>query len=73
MGFTENNLVLASSKKTGNIGDYVAMAWPPMRVTEIIINEITGINQVQTNDDGDGSLVEYRSKRNLKNSIVINN
>jgi hypothetical protein len=27
------------------------MAWPPMRATEIIINEITGINQVQTNDD----------------------
>lgn len=51
LGFTENNLVPASSKKTGNIGDYVAMAWPPMRATEIIINEITGINQAQTNDD----------------------
>jgi len=34
-------------KKTGDIGDYVAMAWPPMRATEIIINEITGINQVE--------------------------
>jgi hypothetical protein len=51
LGFTEDNLVPASSKKTGNIGDYVAMAWPPMRATEIIINEITGINQAQTNDD----------------------
>ena len=51
LGFTENNLVPTSSKKTGNIGDYVAMAWPPMRATEIIINEITGINQEQTNDD----------------------
>jgi hypothetical protein len=51
LGFTENNLIPASLQKTGNIGDYVAMAWPPMRATEIIINEITGINQVQTNDD----------------------
>jgi hypothetical protein len=47
LGFTKNNLVPASSQKTGNIGDYVAMAWPPMRATEIIINEITGINQVE--------------------------
>jgi len=47
LGFTKNNLVRASSQKTGDIGDYVAMAWPPMRATEIIINEITGINQVE--------------------------
>ena len=51
LGFTENNLIPASLQKTGNIGDYVAMAWPPMRATEIIINEITGINQAQTKDD----------------------
>jgi hypothetical protein len=38
LGFTENNLVPASLQKTGNIGDYVAMAWPPMRASEIIIN-----------------------------------
>ena len=50
LGFTENNLIPASTQKTGNIGDYVAMVWPPMRATEIIINEITGINQTQTKD-----------------------
>jgi hypothetical protein len=51
LGFTKNNLVPASSQKTVDIGDYVAMAWPPMRATEIIINEITGINQVETKED----------------------
>ena len=47
LGFTKYNLVPASSQKTGDIGDYVAMAWPPMRATEIIINEITGLNHVE--------------------------
>jgi hypothetical protein len=51
LGFTENNLVPASLQKTGNIGDYVAMAWPPMRASEIIINEITAINQAQPKDN----------------------
>ena len=45
MGFADNKLIPASYKKTGNIGEYVAMAWPPMHATEIIISEITGINQ----------------------------
>ena len=39
------SLIPASLQKTGNIGEYVAMAWPPMHATEIIISEITGINQ----------------------------
>ena len=51
LGFTENNLIPASLQKTGNIGDYVAMAWPPMRATEIIISEITGMNPAQTKDN----------------------
>jgi hypothetical protein len=32
LGFTENNLVPASMQKTGNIGEYVAMARPPARL-----------------------------------------
>jgi hypothetical protein len=45
LGFADNKLISASLQKTGNIGEYVAMAWPPMHATEIIISEITGINQ----------------------------
>ena len=45
LGFTKNNLIPASLQKTGNIGDYVAMAWPPMTAKQIILNEITGIRE----------------------------
>jgi len=55
LGFTENNLIPASLQKTGNIGDYVAMAWPPMRATEIIINEITGMDPAETKDNAMGA------------------
>ena len=44
-GFSDEKLVPASQQKTGNVGEYVAMAWPPMHATEIILSEITGINQ----------------------------
>lgn len=45
LGFADNKLIPASLQKTGNIGEYVAMAWPPMHATEIIISEIRGINK----------------------------
>jgi hypothetical protein len=51
LGFADNNLIPASLQKTGNIGEYVAMAWPPMHATEIIISEITGINQAEVKDN----------------------
>lgn len=50
LGFADNKLIPASLQKTGNIGEYVAMAWPPMHATEIIISEITGINQAEVKD-----------------------
>jgi len=62
LGFTENNLIPASLQKTGNIGDYVAMAWPPMRATEIIINEITGMNTAQTKDNVMGAWASVNQK-----------
>jgi hypothetical protein len=62
LGFTENNLVPASSKKTGDIGDYVAMAWPPMRATEIIINEITGMDPAETKDNAMGAWASVNQK-----------
>ncbi|HYY87119.1 MAG TPA: hypothetical protein VE594_08450 [Nitrososphaeraceae archaeon] len=45
LGFADEKLVPASLQKTGSVGEYVAMAWPPMRATEIILSEITGLNQ----------------------------
>jgi hypothetical protein len=51
LGFADNKLIPASLQKTGNIGEYVAMAWPPMHATEIIISEITGINQAEVKDN----------------------
>jgi hypothetical protein len=50
LGFEDDKLIPASLQKTGNVGEYVAMAWPPMRATEIILSEITGINQAEAKD-----------------------
>lgn len=62
LGFSENNLVPASLQNTGNTGDYVAMAWPPMRATEIIISEITGMNPAQTKDNVMGAWASVNQK-----------
>jgi len=62
LGFTENNLIPASLQKTGNIGDYVAMVWPPMRATEIIINEITGMDPAETKDNVMGAWASVNQK-----------
>ena len=51
LGFSENRLLQASLDKVGNAGDYVAMAWPPMHATEIILSEITGINQAEAKNN----------------------
>jgi hypothetical protein len=51
LGFAEDKIVPASLQKTGNVGEYVAMAWPPMHATEIILSEITGINQAEAKNN----------------------
>jgi hypothetical protein len=51
LGFADDKLIPASSQKTGNVGEYVAMAWPPMHATEIILSEITGISQAESKDN----------------------
>ena len=35
---------MASLEKAGEIGEYVAMTWPPMAAKEIIVSEIVGTN-----------------------------
>lgn len=62
LGFSEEKLLPASQEKTGNIGEYVAMAWPPMRATEVIINEITGIKESETKENPMGAWANIEKK-----------
>jgi hypothetical protein len=40
--FLQENMQPASLDKAGEIGDYVAMLWPPMAPKEIVVSQITG-------------------------------
>jgi hypothetical protein len=58
-GFDSNKLVLADMNKTGNVGDYVAMLWPPMAPKEVIVSEITDFNG---NGSGMGAWAQVNQK-----------
>ena len=45
----EEKISMASLEKAGEIGEYVAMTWPPMAAKEVIVSEIVG-----TNGEGQG-------------------
>lgn len=40
----KENISMASLEKAGEIGEYVAMTWPPMGAKEVIVSEIIGTN-----------------------------
>ena len=40
----EEKISMASLEKAGEIGEYVAMTWPPMVAREVIVSEIVGTN-----------------------------
>jgi hypothetical protein len=40
----EEKITMASLEKAGDIGEYVAMTWPPMAAREVIVSEIVGTN-----------------------------
>ena len=40
--FQRDNMVSASLDKAGEVGEYVAMLWPPMAPAEIVVSQITG-------------------------------
>lgn len=42
--FSKENMQAASLEKAGEIGEYVAMIWPPMAPAEIVVSQITGTN-----------------------------
>ena len=44
IGLKTEKLVLADMNKPGNEGDYMAMLWPPMAPTEIILSQIIDFN-----------------------------
>lgn len=40
--FKRENIQPASLDKAGELGEYVAMLWPPMAPKEIVVSQITG-------------------------------
>jgi hypothetical protein len=40
--FKRENMVPASLEKAGEVGEYVAMIWPPMAPKEVVVSQITG-------------------------------
>jgi hypothetical protein len=42
--FKRENMQPASLEKAGEVGEYVAMLWPPMAAKEIVVSQITGTN-----------------------------
>jgi hypothetical protein len=48
--FSKENMQPASLEKAGDVGEYVAMIWPPMAPSEIVVSQITG-----TSSPGEGA------------------
>ena len=40
--FKRENMQPASLEKAGEVGEYVAMIWPPMAPKEVVVSQITG-------------------------------
>ena len=47
LGFSKENIIVASSKNVGDAGDYVAMLWRPPRPDQIKIQQITRVKDVE--------------------------
>lgn len=60
LGFKAEQIVMADINKPGNEGDYVAMLWPPMAHSEIVISEI--IDFKNTNGRGMGAWATVNQK-----------
>jgi hypothetical protein len=46
-GFKKEDILAARLDEAGQIGDYVAMAWPPVEPREVVVSQIVGNNQHQ--------------------------
>jgi len=40
--FKRENMQPASLERAGEVGEYVAMIWPPMAPKEVVVSQITG-------------------------------
>jgi len=47
LGFPKENIIVASSKNVGDVGDYMAMLWRPPRPDQIKIQQITRVKDVE--------------------------
>lgn len=47
LGFPKENIIVASSKNVGDVGDYMAMLWRPPRPDLIKIQQITEVKEVE--------------------------
>lgn len=46
-GFSKDKIITAMPDKVGNIGDYMAMLWPPPKPDHIKIQKITKVEDVE--------------------------
>ena len=47
LGFSKDNIIIASSKNVGSVGDYMAMLWRPPRPDQIKVQQITEVKDVE--------------------------
>ncbi len=47
LGFSKQNIIVASSSNVGEVGDYMAMLWRPPRPDQIRIQQITEVKDVE--------------------------
>ncbi|MGI0036923.1 MAG: hypothetical protein ACRD99_01030 [Nitrososphaera sp.] len=64
--FNKENMQPASLEKAGNVGEYVAMIWPPMAPKEIVVSEITGENPAGEGTRGLGAWATVAMKELLR-------
>ena len=64
--FDKGNMQPASLEKAGDVGEYVAMIWPPMAPNEIVVSQITGENLAGEGARGMGAWGNVATKELLR-------
>lgn len=60
--FKKENMHPASLQEAGQVGEYVAMIWPPMAPSEIVVSEITGTAGGESGSGGMGAWASVGQK-----------
>ena len=50
LGFAKENIIVASAKNLGTVGDYIAMLWRPPRPDQIKIQQIVSVTDVEPDE-----------------------